>query len=144
MFDLPAAREQVVFQDKVALLTEALVPPVGTTVEDARQVCSDSDVSDCWSLSVGVRVPTVETTVCCAWLNCFDCDVPVCIPDLLESGRDAGESLSVLRLINVVLPEVAPAMVAGAAAVPMSLPAVAGVVSSDVLAGGGGGGGGRS
>ena len=34
----------------------------------------------------------------------------------------------------MVLPEVAPVVVAGAAAVPMSLPAVAGVVSSAVLA----------
>ena len=36
----------------------------------------------------------------------------------------------------MVLPEVAPVVVAEAAAVPMSLPAVAGVVSSTVLAGG--------
>ena len=34
-FDLPAAREQVVLRERVALLTEASVPPVGTTVEDA-------------------------------------------------------------------------------------------------------------
>ena len=54
-------------------------------MEDARQVCSD-----CWSPSVGARVPTVETTVCCARLNCSDCDVSDCIPDLLKSGREAG------------------------------------------------------
>ena len=40
--------------------------------------------------------------------------------------------------MNVVLPEVAPVVVAEAAAVPMSLPAVAGVVSSAAFAGGGG------
>ena len=90
-FDLPAAREQVVLRERVALPTEASVPPVGTTVEVARQVCSDSDVSDCWSPSVGARVPTVETTVCCARLDCSDCDVSDCIPDLLESGREVGE-----------------------------------------------------
>ena len=38
--------------------------------------------------------------------------------------------------MNVVLPEVALVVVAEAAAVPMSLPAIAGVVSSAVLAGG--------
>ena len=38
----------------------------------------------------------------------------------------------------MVLLEVAPVVVAEAAAVPMSLPAIAGVVSSAVLAGGGG------
>ena len=74
----------------IALLTEASVPPVGTTVEDAWQGCSVSDVSDCWSPSVGARVPTVETTGCCARLDCSDCDVSDCIPDLLESGREAG------------------------------------------------------
>ena len=40
--------------------------------------------------------------------------------------------------MNVVLPEVAPVVVTEAVAVPISLPAVAGVVSSSVLAGGGG------
>ena len=40
---------------------------------------------------------------------------------------------------DVALPEMSPAVFAGAAAVPVSLPAVAGVVSSAVFAGGGGG-----
>ena len=53
-------------------------------MEDTRQMCFDSDVSDCWSSSVGARAPTVETTVCCARLDCFDCDVPVCVPDTGE------------------------------------------------------------
>ena len=54
-------------------------------------MCSDSDVSDCWSPSVGAGVPTVETTVCCALLDCSDCDVSDCIPDPLESGHEAGD-----------------------------------------------------
>ena len=71
-------------------------------------------------------------------VDCSDCDVSDCIPDRLESGREMRESSSVLRPVNVVLPEVAPVVVAEAAAVPMSLPAIAGVVSSVILAGGGG------
>ena len=39
---------------------------------------------------------------------------------------------------DVALPDVSPVVFAGAAAVPVSLPAVAGVVSSAVFAGGGG------
>ena len=40
--------------------------------------------------------------------------------------------------VDVALPEVSPAVFAGAAAVPVSLPAIIGVVSSAVFAGGGG------
>ena len=97
-FDLPAAREQVVLRERVALLTEASVPLVGTTVEDARPICSDSDVSDCWSPSVGGLVPTVETTVNCARLDCSDFDVSDCIPEMLESRRDTRGSCLLLRM----------------------------------------------
>ena len=75
-------------------------------MEHTRQVCSDSEVFDCWSPSVGARAPTIETTVCCARLDCFDCDVPVRVLNLLETGRDAEECLSVLRHVDEVLPDV--------------------------------------
>ena len=88
-FDLPVAREQVSLQESVTLFTEASVPLGGTTMEDARLVCSDSDVSDCWSSSVGALVTTVESTVNCARLDCSTLDVFDCVPDLSESGRDA-------------------------------------------------------
>ena len=110
-------------------------------MEDTRQVCSDSEVFDCWSSSGGggggARAPTVETTVCCAWLDCFDCDVPVRVPDLLESGRATEECLSVLGHVDEVLPDVSPVVSVRAAAVPMSLSTVAEVMSSAVLVGGG-------
>ena len=70
--------------------------------------------------------------------DCSDFCVPDCFPELLESVRDTEEGLSVAA--DVVLPEVSPVVFAGAAAVPVSLPAVAGVVSPAVFAGGGGGG----
>ena len=41
--------------------------------------------------------------------------------------------------VDVALPEVSPAVFAGAAVVAVSLPAITGVVSSAVCAGGGGG-----
>ena len=103
-FDLPAAREHVALRERVALLTETSVPPVGTTVAGAWLICSDSDVSDCWSPSVGALVPMVATTVNCARLDCSDFDVTDCIPELLEFGCDTRGSLSVAT--NVVLPEV--------------------------------------
>ena len=114
----------------------------GTAVDDTGQVCSDSEVSDCWSSSGGgggAWAPTVDTTVCCARLDCFDCDVPVRVPDLSESGRAREKCLSVLGHVDDVLPDVSPVMSARAAAVPMSLSTVGEVMSSAVLAGGGGG-----
>ena len=55
------------------------------------------------------------------------------LAELLESVRDC---LSVDA--NVALPEVSPAVFSGAAAVPVSMPAISRVVSSAVFAGGGG------
>ena len=58
------------------------------------------------------------------FLNC-------CVP---ESVRDTEGSLPVAG--DVVLPEMSPVVFAGMAAVPVSLPAVAGAVPSAVFAGG--------
>ena len=104
---------------RVAPLTEASVPLVGTTVACARLDCSDSYVP------AGVLVPLVGTTLHCARLDRSDFCVPDCFPELLESERDTEEGLSVAG--DVALPEVSPVVFAGAAAVPVSLPAVAGV-----------------
>ena len=82
------------------------------------------------ALLTEASVPLGETTREDARLVCFDSDAS----DLLESGRDERRSLSVVT--TVVLPEVYPVMIAGAAAVPVFLPAVAGMVSSALLAGG--------
>ena len=49
-------------------------PLLITAVEDTRQVCSLLVVVGGGG---GARAPTVETTGCCAQLDCFDCDVPV-------------------------------------------------------------------
>ena len=54
-----AAREHVVPRERVAPLTEASVPLVGTTVACARLDCSDSCVPNCWPPSAEVRVPLV-------------------------------------------------------------------------------------
>ena len=70
----------------------------------------------------------------CVRLDCSDFCVHDCFPELLESVRDTEEGLSVAA--DVALPEVSPVVFAGAAAVPVSLPAVARVVSSDAFAGG--------
>ena len=91
---------------------------------------SDSYVPDCWPPSAGARVPPVGTTVHCAWLDCSD----FYVPELLESVRDTEGSLPVAG--DVVLPEISPVVLAGTAAVPVSLPAVAGVMPSAVFAGG--------
>ena len=64
----------------------------------------------------------------------FDWVVPDPVPDILESGRTTEEYLSDLRHVEKVLPDVFPVVFAGAAAVPMSLPTVAEVVSSAVFA----------
>ena len=117
-----------------APLTEASVPLVGTTVACAQLDCSDSYVPDCWPPSAGVLVPPIGTTVNCARLDCSDICVPDCFPELLESVCDMEGGLSVAG--DVALPEVSPVVFAGAAAVPVSLPAVAGVVSLAVFAGG--------
>ena len=100
----------------------------------ARLDCSDSYVPDCWPPSAGDLVPPVGTTVHRDRLDCSDFCVPDCVPELLESVRDTEESLPVAG--DVALP---PVVFAGAAAMPVSLPAVAGAVSSAVFAGGGGG-----
>ena len=115
--------------------TEAPVPPVGTTVACARLDYSDSYVPDYWSPSAGDRVPPVGTAVHCAQLDCSDFCVPDCVPELLESVCDMEESLPVAG--DAVLPEMSPVVFAGLAAVPVSLPAVAGAVPSAVFAGGG-------
>ena len=64
-----------------------------------------------------------------------DC-VPDCVPELLGVLRDTEESLPVAG--DVALPEMSPVVFAGTSAVPVSVPAVAGAVSSAVFAGGGG------
>ena len=133
--DMSAAREHVP-RGRVAPLTEASFPPVGTTVACARLHWSDSYVPDCWPPSAGVLVPPVGTTVHCARFDCSDLCVPECFPELLESIRNTEEGLSVA--VDVALPEVFPVGFAGAAVVPVSLPAVAVAVSSAVFAGGGG------
>ena len=89
---------------------------------------------DCWPPSVGARIPPVGTTVYCARLDCSDLCVPDCVPELLESVRDTEESLPVAG--DVALPEMSPVVFAGTAAVPVSLPAVAGAVPLAVLLGG--------
>ena len=129
-----AAREHVVPRERVAPLTEASVPLVGTTVACNRLDCSDSYVFNCWPPSVEVRVPPVWTTVNCAQLDCTDFCVPDCFSELSESVRDTEGDFPVAA--DVVLPEVSLIVFAGAAAVPVSLSAVAGVVSSAVFAGG--------
>ena len=55
-----------------------------------------------------MRSPTVETAVCCAWLDDFDWVVPDRVPDILESGRTTEEYLSDLRHVEEVLPDVFP------------------------------------
>ena len=94
---------------------------------------SDSYVSDCWPPSVEAGVPPVGTTVHCARL---DFCIPDCVPELLGSVRVTKDCVSLD--VVVALPEVSPAVFAGAAAVPVCLPAITGVVSSAVCAGGGG------
>ena len=83
----------------------------------------------------GAQVPTVETTVCCAQLDDFDCDVHFRVPDLVESGCATEKCLSVLGHVDEVLPDVPPVVSVRAADVPMSLPTIAEVMSSAVLAG---------
>ena len=129
-----AAREHVVPRESVAPLTEASIPLVGTTVACTRLHCSDSYVPNCWPPSTEVRVPPVGTTVNCVHLDCTDFCVPHCFSGLSESVHDMKGGLSVAA--DVVLPEVCLVVFVGAAAVPVSLPAVAGVVSSAVFAGG--------
>ena len=70
-------------------------------------------------------------------LDDFDCDVPIRVPDLLESGCATEKCLPVLGHVDEVLLDVSPVVSARAAAVPMSLPTVTDVVSSVILAGGG-------
>ena len=104
--DLSAAREHIVPRERVTPLTEASVPPVGTTVACARLDCSDSYVPDCWPPSAGVLVPPVGNTV-----NGSDFCVPDCFPELLESVRDMEAGLSVAG--DVALPEVSPVVFCG-------------------------------
>ena len=134
--DMYVARGYDVPWGRITPLTEAPVPPVGTTVACTRLDYSDPYVPDCWALSAGARVPPVGTTVHCARLDCSDFCVPDCVPELLESVRDTEEILPVAG--DVVLPEMSAVVFAGTAAVPVSLPAAAGVVPSAVFAGGGG------
>ena len=96
----------------------------GGGLHRSRLDYSDSYVPDCWPPSAGARVPPVGTTVHCARLDYSDFGVPDCVPELLESVRDTEESLLVAG--DVALPEMSPVMFAGTAAVPVSLPAVAG------------------
>ena len=104
-------------------------------MNDIRQLCSDSEVSDDESSSGGggARAPADETAVCCARLDDFDWVVPDRVPDILESGCATEEYLSDLGHVDEVLPDVFPVMSAGATAVPVSLPMVTEIVSSAVF-----------
>ena len=82
----------------------------------------------------GAQAPMDGTAVCCARLDDFDWVVPDRVPDILESGRATEEYLSDLRQVEEVLPDVFPVVSAGAAAVPVSLPTLAEVVSLAVFA----------
>ena len=114
---------------------ETVVPLGGAAVDDIRQLCSDSEVSDDGSSSGGGGLRPLRTgPLCVVRLDDFNWVVPDRVPDILESGRATEEYLSDLRHVEEVLPDVFPVVFAGAAVVPMSLPTVADVVSSAVFA----------
>ena len=71
--------------------------------------------------------------VCCARLDDFNWVVPDCIPDILSSGRDIEVGLTNLTHDIKVWPDVFPVVSAGAADVPMLLPAVAEPVPQVVI-----------
>ena len=120
-------------------------------VPDCFPELSERDTEEGMSVAVDVALPEVSPVVFVRAAA-----VPVSLPDkgtvtvgvtvltdtgsvlpaeLLESVRVTEDCFSVDR----ALPEVSPAVFAGAAAVPVSLPAITGVVSSAVFTGGGGG-----
>ena len=103
---------------------ETVAPLSGAVLNDVRQSCSESEASDDDVLSVGALVTMNTPAVCCARLDDFNWVVPDCVPDILLSGRDIEVGLTDLTQDIHVLPDVFPVVSAGAAAVPMPLPAV--------------------
>ena len=87
--------------------------------------------SFCWGVAADASPPADRVTVGVTELTDTGSKLPA---ELLESVRVTEDCLS--GDVNVALPEVSPAVFAGAAAVPVSLTATTGVVSSAVLAGG--------
>ena len=112
---------------------ETVAPLSGAVLSDVRWSCSDSEASDDDVLSVGPLVPMNWADVCCARLDDFNWVVSDCVSDILSSGRDIEVGLTNLTHDIKVLPDVFPVMSAGAAAVPMPLPAVAEPVPQVVL-----------
>ena len=113
---------------------ETVVPLGGTAVDDIRQVCSDSEMSDDGSSSGGgggLR-PLRSSPLCVVhgWMTLIVLYLVV----FRTSWRRGEKYLSGLRHVDEVLPDVSPVVFARAAAVPLSLPTVAEVVSSAVFA----------
>ena len=84
-------------------------------------------------LSVGALVPMNRPAVCWARLDDFNWVVPDCVPDIFLSGRDIEVGLTDLTHDIQVLLDVFLVVFAGAAAVPMPLPAVAEPVPQVVI-----------
>ena len=111
----PTSRDVTVSRVGAVRPLETVVPLSGAALNDVRQSCSDSEASDDDMLSVGALVPMNRPAVCCAQLDDFNWVVPDCVPDIWAGHRsriDGSDSMF-------------PVMSAGAAAVPMPLPAVA-------------------